>query len=36
MIMTRAERGEEMTAGQFDATVTMLGELKAAGIRVMR
>lgn len=33
MIMTWAARGEEMAAGQFDATVTMLGELKAAGIR---
>ena len=33
MIMVWAERSEEMAAGQFDATVTVLGELKAAGLR---
>jgi 2-haloacid dehalogenase len=32
MIMAWAERGEEMVAGQFDATVGMLAELKAAGV----
>jgi 2-haloacid dehalogenase len=32
-IMAWAERGEEMVAGQFDAAVTVLGDLKAAGIR---
>jgi 2-haloacid dehalogenase len=33
MIMAWAERGEEMVAGQFDQTVQVLAELKAAGIR---
>src|SRR5450755_3122227 len=33
MIMAWAERGEEMVAGQIDATVAVLGELTAAGIR---
>lgn len=33
MIMAWAERGEEMVAGQFDATVDVLGELRAAGVR---
>jgi 2-haloacid dehalogenase len=32
MIMAWAERGEEMVAGQIDATVAVLGELTAAGI----
>ncbi len=32
MIMLWAERGEEMVAGQFDGTVRILGELKAAGM----
>jgi 2-haloacid dehalogenase len=32
-IMAWAERGEEMVAGQFDAAVTVLADLKAAGIR---
>jgi len=32
MIMVWAERGEEMVAGQFDGTVRILGELKAAGM----
>jgi 2-haloacid dehalogenase len=32
MIMVWAERGEEMVAGQFDGTVRILGELKAAGL----
>lgn len=32
-IMAWAGRGEEMVAGQFDAAVTVLGDLKAAGIR---
>ncbi len=32
-IMAWAERGEEMVAGQFDAAVTVLSDLKAAGIR---
>jgi 2-haloacid dehalogenase len=32
MIMVWAERGEEMAAGQFDDTVELLGELKAAGM----
>jgi len=32
MIMVWAERGEEMVAGQFDGTVEILGELKAAGM----
>jgi 2-haloacid dehalogenase len=33
MIMAWAERGEEMVAGQFDATVAVLSDLRAAGIR---
>lgn len=33
MIMAWAERGEEMVAGQFDAAVAVLAELKAAGVR---
>jgi 2-haloacid dehalogenase len=32
MIMAWAERGEEMVAGQFDDTVAVLGEVKAAGL----
>src|SRR5215831_19076579 len=32
MIMVWAERGEEMVAGQFDDTVQVLGEVKAAGV----
>jgi len=32
MIMVWAERGEEMVAGQFDGTVRLLGEVKAAGM----
>lgn len=32
MIMAWAERGEEMVAGQFDETVEILGEVKAAGV----
>jgi 2-haloacid dehalogenase len=32
MIMVWAERGEQMVAGQFDGTVQILGELKAAGM----
>ena len=32
-IMAWAERGEEMVAGQFDAAVTVLSDLKAAGVR---
>jgi 2-haloacid dehalogenase len=32
-IMAWAERGEEMVAGQFDAAVLVLANLKAAGIR---
>jgi 2-haloacid dehalogenase len=31
-IMAWAERGEEMAAGQFDDTVAILGELRAAGL----
>jgi 2-haloacid dehalogenase len=31
-IMAWAERGEEMAAGQFDRTVDVLGEVKAAGL----
>jgi 2-haloacid dehalogenase len=31
-IMAWAERGEEMIAGQFDETVDVLGEVKAAGL----
>jgi 2-haloacid dehalogenase len=31
-IMAWADRGEEMVAGQFDDTVAILGELKAAGL----
>jgi 2-haloacid dehalogenase len=31
MIMVWADHGEEMVAGQFDGTVQILGELKAAG-----
>ncbi len=31
-IMAWADRGEEMVAGQFDDTVAVLGELKAAGL----
>ena len=33
MIMAWAERGEEMVAGQFDETVSVLAELKSTGIR---
>jgi 2-haloacid dehalogenase len=33
MIMAWAERGEEMAAGQFDQTVRVLSDLKAAGTR---
>jgi 2-haloacid dehalogenase len=33
MIMAWAEHGEEMVAGQFDAAVAVLGELRAAGVR---
>ena len=33
MIMAWAVRGEEMVAGQFDQTVEVLAELKAAGMR---
>jgi 2-haloacid dehalogenase len=33
MIMAWAERGEEMVAGQFDQTVRVLSDLKAAGTR---
>ncbi len=33
MIMAWAERGEEMVAGQFDATVAVLSELRTAGVR---
>jgi 2-haloacid dehalogenase len=33
MIMAWAERGEEMAASQFDQTVSVLFELKAAGTR---
>jgi 2-haloacid dehalogenase len=32
MIMTWAQRGEEMAAGQFDQVVRVLAEVKAAGI----
>src|SRR5712692_2906812 len=32
-IMAWAERSEEMVAGQFDAAVTVLSDLKAAGVR---
>jgi len=32
MIMAWAERGEEMVAGQFDDTVQILGEVRAAGV----
>jgi 2-haloacid dehalogenase len=32
MIMAWAERGEEMAAGQFEQTVAVLSELKAAGL----
>jgi 2-haloacid dehalogenase len=32
MIMAWAERGEEMVAGQFDDTVAVLGDVKAAGL----
>ena len=32
MIIAWAERGEEMVAGQIDATVEVLADLKAAGI----
>lgn len=32
-IMAWAERSEEMVAGQFDAAVTVLNDLKAAGVR---
>lgn len=31
-IMAWAQRGEEMAAGQFDPTVTVLAEVKAAGL----
>jgi 2-haloacid dehalogenase len=33
MIMAWAERGEEMAAGQFHQTVSVLADVKAAGIR---
>jgi 2-haloacid dehalogenase len=33
LIMAWSKRGEEMVAGQFDQAVTVLAELKAAGIR---
>jgi 2-haloacid dehalogenase len=33
MIMAWAERGEEMAAGQYDRTVRVLAEVKAAGLR---
>jgi len=33
MIMAWADRGEEMAAGQFDQTVSVLRTLKAAGLR---
>jgi 2-haloacid dehalogenase len=33
MIMVWAERGEQMAAGQFDDTVQVLGDVKAAGAR---
>jgi 2-haloacid dehalogenase len=33
MIMAWAERGEEMVAGQFDAAVAVLSELRAEGVR---
>jgi 2-haloacid dehalogenase len=33
MIMVWAERGEQMAAGQFDDTVQVLGNVKAAGVR---
>jgi 2-haloacid dehalogenase len=33
MIMAWADRGEEMAAGQFDQTVSVLQALKAAGLR---
>jgi len=32
MIMVWADRGEEMAAGQFDQTVDVLSDLKAAGV----
>jgi 2-haloacid dehalogenase len=32
LIMVWAERGEQMVAGQFDATVEILAEVKAAGL----
>jgi len=32
LIMAWAERGEEMVAGQFDDTVRVLGDVKAAGV----
>ena len=35
MIMVWAERGEEMAAGQFDAAVGVLREVKAAGLRCL-
>ena len=35
MIMAWAERGEEMAAGQFDETVGVLREVKAAGLRCL-
>lgn len=35
MIMAWAARGEEMVAGQFDDTVEVLAELKAAGLRCL-
>ena len=35
MIMTWAERGEEMAVGQFDETVEVLREVKAAGLRCL-
>jgi 2-haloacid dehalogenase len=33
MIMVWAEHGEQMAAGQFDDTVQVLGDVKAAGVR---
>jgi 2-haloacid dehalogenase len=35
MIMVWAERGEEMAAGQFDETVGVLREVRAAGLRCL-
>jgi 2-haloacid dehalogenase len=35
MIMAWADRNEEMTRGQFDETVAVLAELRAAGVRCL-